>query len=153
MLNLEYLKTKEMKNLFKTRWSKVANLFMGHYLDARMLFTKLFNALPNMYFIGDINTGEAFTYINKHYRFNIKNVYQHNYYEYEKAWGLFNTTIIILDTDIIIELRNDYVMAYYGKGKYIWCEAFINEIKIFNTKENKAKTPIGIMRHNAHAEN
>ncbi len=142
-----------MKNVFKKNWNKVQQLFIGHYVDARIMFTALHNEIPNMYFIGEMQTGKILDYVKTFCAADIKNMYQHNYYDHEAKTGFFNTTIIELRNTCIVEIGNDYAIAYYGKDKFEWVSEFIEAIKNFKQVPDKVSQPIGFMRNEAVAKN
>ena len=66
-------------NLFKTKVSAVNTLFFGHYVDPKVFYIVQFNRVPCMSFIGELDTGKAFDFIQGTYRAQVKAIYQHNY--------------------------------------------------------------------------
>ena len=118
-------------NLFKTKISRVDALFLGHYVDPKVLYTVLFNGVPCMSFIGELNTSKAFDFIQNTYRSQITGIYQHNYFDHDKRDLFFNNTLFVLKNKRIIELGNNYCQVLHPKGQFNWGQTMINELSVF----------------------
>jgi hypothetical protein len=55
-------------NLFRTKVFQVNTLFLGHYVDPRVFYTVQFNKVPCISFIGELEAGKAFDFIQSTYR-------------------------------------------------------------------------------------
>lgn len=132
-------------NLFKTKVSKVNALFLGHYVDPKVFFTVQFNGVPCMSFIGEIDTGKAFRYIESNYGAQIKASYQHNYFDHEKRDFLFNNTLFVMRNKRLIELGHNYCQVLHTKDHFSWGQTMIKEISVFHVTGDANKV-IGFAR-------
>ena len=132
-------------NLFKAKLSGVNNLFSGHYLDPKIFYTVQFNAVPCMSFIGEMDAGKAFDFIQGTYRSQIKSIYQHNYFDHDKRGFYFNNTLFVLKNKRLIELGNDYCQVLHTKDQYTWGQTMIKELSVFHVAGGQDKV-IGFAR-------
>jgi len=95
-------------NLFKTKVSQVNTLFFGHYVDPKVFYVVQFNKVPCIGFIGELDTGKAFDFIQSTYRNHVSGTYQHNYFDHDKRDFFFNNTLFVLKNKRLIELGNNY---------------------------------------------
>ena len=132
-------------NLFKTKVSAVNTLFFGHYVDPKVFYTVQFNGVPCMSFIGELDTGKAFDFIQGTYRAQVKAIYQHNYFDHDKREFFFNNTLFVLKSKRMIELGNSYCQVLYTKDQYSWGQTMIKELSVFHVTGDANKV-IGFAR-------
>ena len=135
-------------NFFKTKVSKVNTLFLGHYVDPKVFYTMLFNEVPCMSFIGDLDTGKAFDFIQSTYRVQVKEIYQHSYFDHDKRGFYFNNTFFVMKNKRIIELGNNYCQVLHTKDQYSWGQTMIKELSVFHVVGDANKV-IGFARNNS----
>lgn len=119
-------------NLFKAKVYAVNGLFLGHYLDPKVFYTIEFNAVPCMSFIGDLDAGKAFDFIDSIYKAQVKAIYQHNYFDHNKRQFYFNNTLFVLKNKRMIELGNNYCQVLHTKDQYSWGQTMIKELSVFH---------------------
>ena len=134
-------------NLFRKDLSKVSTLFLGHYVDTKVFYTVQFNKVPCISFIGDLDAGKAFDFIQSIYRYQITGIYQHNYFDHDKRDFLFNNTLFVLKNKRLIELGNNYGQVLYTKDQYDWGQTMIKELSVFHVTGDVNKA-IGFARTN-----
>ena len=119
-------------NLFKRKIAAVNDLFLGHYVDPKVFYTVQFNEVPCMSFIGELETGKAFDFIQSTYRAEVRSIYQHNYFDHDKRGFYFNNTLFVLKNKRMIELGNNYCQVFYTKDQYNWGQTMIKELSVFH---------------------
>ena len=134
-------------NLFRKDLSKVSTLFLGHYVDTKVFYTVQFNKVPCISFIGDLDAGKAFDFIQSIYRYQITGIYQHNYFDHDKRDFLFNNTLFVLKNKRLIELGNNYGQVLHTKDQYDWGQTMIKELSVFHVTGDVNKA-IGFARTN-----
>lgn len=132
-------------NLFKTKVAAVNSLFLGHYVDPKVFYTVEFNEVPCMSFIGELETGKAFDFIQNTYRSQIRSIYQHSYFDHDKRGFYFNNTLFVLKHKRMIELGNNYCQVLHTKDQYSWGQTMIKELSVFHVAADSNKV-IGFAR-------
>jgi len=105
-----------------TRRIKNAQLFSGHYINAKALYVLYFDRIPCVCFIGNVDASSATEYIKEKFRDEIVVVYQHVYFDHDKQETLFNNALFVLTGNRIIEVATGYIHVLYKPEK-------MNEIK------------------------
>jgi hypothetical protein len=134
-------------NLFRTKVSEVNTLFFGHYVDPKVFYTVQFNKVPCISFIGELEAGKAFDFIQNTYRNQVTAIYQHNYFDHDKRDFFFNNTLFVLKTKRLIELGNTCCQVLHTKDQYDWGQAMIKELSVFHITGDVNKV-IGFARSN-----
>ena len=116
---------------FFKRKLDVSGLFMGHYVDPKALYVMLFNELPCVSYIGELDTSKAFEYIANGYKAQLKNVYQHNFFDHDKQQTFFNNTLFVLSNKRMIELGNNFCHVLHTKKQYDFGTNMIKEMASF----------------------
>ena len=132
-------------NLFKKDLSKVNTLFLGHYLDPKVFYTVKFNKVPCISFIGELDAGKAFDFIQSTYPSQVKGIYQHNFFDHDKREFFFNNTLFLLKNKRLIELGNNYCQVLHTKDQYAWGQTMIRELSVFHVTTDANKV-IGFAR-------
>jgi hypothetical protein len=132
-------------NLFKTKIFQVNTLFLGHYVDPKVFYTVQFNKVPCISFIGELDTGKAFDFIQSTYPNQVTGIYQHNYFDHDKREFFFNNTLFVLKNKRLIELGNNYCQVLHTKDQYDWGQTMIKELSVFHVTGDVNKV-IGFAR-------
>jgi hypothetical protein len=119
-------------NLFKPKIARVNSLFPGHYVDPKVFYALQFNVVPCISFIGELDTGKAFDFIQNTYRHLVTGIYQHNYFDHDKRDFFFNNTLFVLKNERMIELGNNYGQVLHTKDQYDWGQTMIRELSVFH---------------------
>ena len=134
-------------NFFRTKVFQVNTLFLGHYVDPRVFYTVQFNKVPCISFIGELEAGKAFDFIQSTYRNQVTGIYQHNYFDHDKRDFFFNNTLFVLKNKRLIELGNNYCQVLHTKDQCDWGQAMIKELSVFHVTGDVDKV-IGFARSN-----
>jgi hypothetical protein len=73
-----------------------------------------FKQTPCVIYMGDIEVGPVFAYINNGFAGSVKGIYQKNYYSWKDKKMQFTMTIFKLSNRLMIELGHDYVEILYS---------------------------------------
>jgi ATPase family associated with various cellular activities (AAA) len=97
-----------MDNLYNQKVIQANNLFDDPFLNNRMLYLYYFNRVPNIHYIGQIDGEKTFAAIREKFAGSIQNIHQYTWYKKAKKRFEFDTTILVLDKDCMIEFNNSY---------------------------------------------
>jgi ATPase family protein associated with various cellular activities (AAA) len=92
-----------MDNLFNSKMINANDLFGEYYLNEKALYLHCFNALPNNYFIGQIDGEKAFGAFREKFGHLIKQIYSYRWHDKTKKCGQFSDTLVILDNACLIK--------------------------------------------------
>lgn len=133
-------------NLFKPKVSAVNTLFLGHYIDPKVLYSVKFNEVPCIIFVGDLDTSKAFDFIRSTYRLHVQGIYQHNYFDHDRKQFFFNNTLFVLKNKRIIELGSNYCHVLHTKDQCDWGQTMTRELSVFHVTGDANKA-IGFARN------
>src|SRR6202051_4648240 len=97
----------EMENVFSREMINLNDLFDDYFLDARNLYLHCFNALPNHFYIGQIDGEKAFGVFKEKFGSKISQVYQYRWFETSKKQERFGRTLTLLDNHCLVEFNTD----------------------------------------------
>jgi len=132
-------------NLFKPRVCTVKTLFFGHYIDPKVFYTVQFNKVPCISFIGELDISKASEFIQSTYCSQIREIYQHTYFDHDTKQFFFNNALLLLKNKRMIELATNYCQVLHTKNQYDWVETVIKELSVFHLT-NDAEKSIGFAR-------
>ncbi len=134
----------------KARIRNVNALFNGHYVGIAPFYTVLFDRIPNIIFIPELDTTKVLEYMNEKYKWSIIDIYQHNYFNHKDKLLYFNNSIFIMNGNRIVELTDTYAQILYQPKDFDWANGMTRELVEFRVtpepvKENRV---IGFARNN-----
>jgi hypothetical protein len=97
-----------MDNLFNEKVINAHSVFADHFLDVKVLYLYYFNQLPSLSFIYQVDGEKIFAAFCEKFGGQIKHIHQYRKYNNGKKEYGFNTTIIILENNCIVELDDTY---------------------------------------------
>jgi hypothetical protein len=110
----------KMNLRFRRNINSFNMLFNGHYIDVKALYILRTGNIPCISFIGEIDVTKAFAYIKENFGADVKQTYQHSYFDHDNRKTYFNNTIFIMSNKRMIELGNNYCHLLYEVDDYDW---------------------------------
>lgn len=133
-----------MDNLFNHRLVDASDLFDDYFLSAKNLYLHLYNRLPNVWYLNQIDGEKAFELLREKFAARISHVYDYRWHERRKKNYKLSIAIIVLDAQAqcLIEF-NGSVCEIYHNGEQ---PEFINELTAMITplKERQRREPLEI---------
>ncbi|QEC66883.1 hypothetical protein FRZ67_06040 [Panacibacter ginsenosidivorans] len=118
----------KMNFRFCRKINSLSMLFNGHYIDAKALYVLQTGKVPCITFVGELDIEKAFGYIKETFKDDVKQVYHHSYFDHDKNENFFNSIILIMPNQRMIELGNNYCHLLYHVDDHQWmrniCEVF-----------------------------
>jgi hypothetical protein len=101
-----------MENLFTQKVIN-ANVFGDYFLSAKVLYLYYFNLLPSLSYINHIDGEKTFGAIKEKFGDQIKHIHEYRLYKRKQKQYEFDTTIVILEGNCILEFDNDYCEIWH----------------------------------------
>jgi hypothetical protein len=131
-----------MENIYTQKVISANNVFTDIFIDAKMLYVYHFNLVPSINYIGQIDGEKSFGVIKERFAGDIKDIHQTKWYKTKKKQFQFDTTIIIMDKNCVLELGNNYCEIFHDGGQAQLIES-IAEI-VVQHKERERRQPLEI---------
>ncbi len=117
-----------MRNLFNRRGSVTATLFTGHFVDVKGMYFLRYGRIPCVCFVGELDVTRAFAHIETILKNETVAVYQHAFFNHEKAELFFNNTVFVLKGRRMIELADNYCQVLHTIHQYKWAHQLILDL-------------------------
>jgi ATPase family associated with various cellular activities (AAA) len=114
----------------KLHLNKNRIVFESNYVEVKSFYLKEYNIIPCISYINNLDTAEAFAYLNQGMAGKVLSIYQRNYYNWQHQRQEFGTTVFKLKGRILVELGDDYAEVLFENNNYPFAE---NLMKIFAT--------------------
>ena len=122
---------------FNRKEANSASLFAGHFIEVKALYIQRFGALPSVSFIGELDVTKAYAFVNERLGGCIMEAYQHSYFDHKEQQLFFNNTILVLNSNRVIELGNNYCQVLHALEHYAWANEFVLELAAFRMVNNE----------------
>ncbi|MGN6615898.1 MAG: hypothetical protein ACTHJ5_01865 [Ilyomonas sp.] len=119
------------KRLFRKKIRYTNRLFEGHYIDVKSFYVSCFNTVPCITYIGEMDTTQVLQYMKEEYKTLIEGIYQHNYYDHEAGELYFNTTILVLQNEWVIELTGNCCQLFTPRRDFARVKKLAEVLKDF----------------------
>jgi hypothetical protein len=112
------------------------------FVDARQLYLCLYEALPSLSYIGNIDGEKGFAAFMDRYAGMIEHDYQYRWFHAEKRAFQFDETVLILNNRTVVKFDDHYCQVLHDGSQ----QAFINEVAFCmrQFKERTRKQPLEI---------
>lgn len=128
---------------FNRKAKNLSMLFNGHYLDVKGFYVLATEKIPCVSFIGEIDVTKAYAYIKQSLDGDIRNTFQHSYYDHDSKETYFNNTIFVITNNRMIELANNYCHILHDGTYYTWARNMLITLADFRlVREQKTQTQI-----------
>lgn len=115
-----------------------ADIFSGHFVNVKAFYAFEFNIVPCITFIGEIDITQAFVFIKESCKADITSTYQHAYFNHNDKKVYFNNTIIVLTSNRMIEIADNFCQLLHTTNQYSWAEKLVNDLAQFKIERNVA---------------
>jgi len=125
--------------LFGAKVGDLGGLFNGHFLDVKVFYALQFDTVPCVSFIGELDVTRAFAFVNERYKYSVKDIYQHAYFDHDDKKMLFNNTIFVLKYRRVVELGSNYCQVLHTNKQYRWANGLVKDLSQFRSAVAPAK--------------
>ena len=130
----------KMNLRFRRKINSLNMLFNGHYIDAKALYVLQNGSIPCITFIGEIDGAKVFEYIKENFASDVKQVYHHSYFDHYKKESLYNTIILIMPNQPMMELSNSHCHIFHHANDYQWAANICEIVAGFRNVANTTAT-------------
>lgn len=123
----------------------INNLFSNNFIESKAFFMYCFNSVPCINYIDKINTDKVFKYIREEYGAAITGIFQYSRYNWSKKISQYDTTMIVLRDNCLIELAGSYCEILHSNADYDTATRFIAELSQFKAKDKKKNFEINLV--------
>lgn len=124
------------------------SIFGNNYIDAKRLYMYYFNAIPNEYYIGNIDGEKGFTFIKEKFGTLITSSHTYRFYDQQLKKFDFNETYLVLSNKVIIEFDTGYCEIYHDGSQHQFVEECIAALKTFKAKKRRKPLEINLVIRN-----
>ena len=118
------------------------DVFEDRYLNAKGLYVHLFNQLPNVSYVGQIDGEKAFKAFEEKFQNKIRSIYRSDWYERKKKQYQFENVLVVLRNRFVIEFARTWCDVWHD-GQQTEILAGVTEI-LTPFKERQRREPLEI---------
>ncbi len=131
-----------MDNLYTQKTINANNVFDSRFLDSKTMYLYCFNMLPSLQFMNCIDGEKAYNAFVLQFATLITNIHQYKWYKHKRKKFEFDTTIIVLKNNCVVEFDDGYCEILHD-GKQ---DAFLQDTVVLlnKYKERNKREPLEI---------
>lgn len=120
-------------------------IFTKTFLESKACFQYCFQKVPCIIWIDQVDTEKILAYIREEYSGAIEALFQNAQYSRKKRRPVFQTTIILLKNNCLVELYGAFCEVLYAHEDFAMANAFIKEVSRFKRREKKQQFEINLV--------
>ena len=124
---------------------KPISFFEHEYLESKGFYAYLFNKVPVVSYIGAVDPGQAYAYVNETMKNKIVNIYQHLSYSRENERQEFTKTFFEIEKGMLVEIGTSYAEILYSTDMYDEATKMITALSAMKLPEKKQDFEINII--------
>ncbi|HET7117071.1 MAG TPA: AAA family ATPase [Hanamia sp.] len=150
MLSL-LLRSSDILKMIKIKWRnpfKSKNndqLFDQYFIEAKVLYMKLFKVVPCVAYICNVDTKKIFELIQDGKYGKVKDVYQRIYHDWGDDRVCFSKTIFVIENKLMVKLADDWLEIYFATSDYAMANKMLKEFKMLRAPEKEKDYEINII--------
>lgn len=121
------------------------NIFRHEYIESKGFYAYLFNKVPAVSYISDVDIAAAYAFISNNRKQDIVNIYQHLNYNRKEGRQEFSRTFFEMKDDMLIELGTYYAEVLYSPASYDEANDLITALSQMKMAEKKNDFEINII--------
>jgi hypothetical protein len=142
------LKMIKIKKTLRFKSKNSGEIFDKWFIEAKVFYMKLFNTVPCVACIGNVDTKKIFELINMNRYGKVHHVYQRIYHYWDDDKILFDKTIFILKNKMMVQLSDEWLEIYFSTKDYNRANTMLNEFKAYKAPGKEKDYEINIISLN-----
>jgi len=134
-----------MNNTVTQKILDANNVFNRYFIEGKNFYLHTFNVFPNINYIGEIDGEKVFEAITETLAVNIRDVYQRRWFKRKAKHFVFDTTIVVLEGAIMLEITDDYLYLFHNGTNSDLIECIVNLVTKYKKRERKAPLEINLI--------
>ena len=123
----------------------MSKVFDSRFLDSNTLYLYHFNEVPSLHFRNKIDGEKAFEAIREKYKERIVNIYQYRWFNHQKKKNQFDTTIIILNNQCLLEFNSYWYKILHNTDQMHFLEEVDQLVSQFKEKQKRRPREINLI--------
>ncbi|RYY71074.1 MAG: AAA family ATPase [Chitinophagaceae bacterium] len=132
------------------RRKKNMNFFYREYIESKAFYGYLFNKVPAVSYMENVDTGQAYKYISEVMEADIINIYQYLTYSRKDKRQEFTRTFFEMKNGILVELGNTYAELLYSIDQYNGAAALVAVLSEMKMPDKKEDFEINVITQNSY---
>lgn len=121
------------------------DIFENSFLNSNKFFFYCYQQAPCVSWINQVNTEKILKYIKTEYATAITGIHQYSQFDKKKKKLQYDTTIILLQEKILVELAHDYCKILHTHTDYDVANTLLEEVCSFRRVEKKKDFEINLV--------
>jgi hypothetical protein len=134
-----------MENIFTQRILNANNLFDGSFMEGKVLYLHLFNQLPSLHFIGNIDGEKTFNSFCEKMGGQIRTIHQYRWYKMKKKKFQFDKTLVVLENNCLLEFDDSYCEIIHDGKQEAFIESVTGICKQFKIRKKRQPMEINLV--------
>lgn len=124
---------------------ELSGLFRSSFVESRAFYMYCYKKVPCVSTVDKVNIDKVLSYIKESYKDVIDGVFQNSKYNKRRRRPIYETTIILLKGECLIELADEYCEVLYAQENKNRVLKMIVEISRFKRREKKKNFEINLV--------
>lgn len=134
-----------MNNLFSNKTFARTGIFDTRFIEVKSLYLSLFNTLPNVNYIGQIDGARSYKFFTEKYASRILSTNTYRWYEQKKKKYRFDRTVVILDNNFILEFNETYVDVLHDGTDVAFLQEVTTMTYRYRERLRKPRTEVSLI--------
>ena len=139
------LKTIRVRKRLGLKGKSNDQLFDQYFIEVRTFYAKLFNTIPCVGFINNVDTNKIFELIQEEKYGKVRDVYQRIYHDWDDDRVRFSKTIFVLQDNLMVKLADDWLEIYFGTKGYAMANKMLDDFKSRKAPEKEKENEINVI--------
>lgn len=126
-----------MENIQQEKFINTDKLFDSRFLDSNTLYLYYFNALPSLHFRNQLDGEKAYEAFKNRFGERIAQTHQYRWFNHKKKKIQFDTTIVILDNDCLLEFDKNYCQVLHNNKHAEFMQEVDNLVSQFKERQKR----------------
>jgi hypothetical protein len=136
--NSDLFKMINIKNRKAVFNSKNSDQFFDQtFIEAKTFYVNLFNKVPCIAYIGNVDTKKIFELIGSGKYGKVKDVYQRIFHDWDDDTIHFSKTIFVVENNLMVELGTDWLEMQFANNDYENANKMLKEFKTLKAEKEK----------------
>ena len=140
---LKSIKIKSGKLKLKTK--NTNELFDQYFIEAKIFYAKMFNTVPCVAYINNVDTAKIFELVNGNKYAKVQETLQRIYHDYDDDAIHFSKTIFVLENKVMVKLCDDWLEIYFNTKQYTLANTMLNDFKTYKAHQKTKDFEINII--------
>lgn len=121
------------------------SIFQNSFLDCKAYYMYVYQQVPCITWVDQVYTEKVLKHIRTEYAEAITGIFQYSKYDRRKKKSVYNTTIILLKDNCLVELGGEYCEILHTHQDYDMANELVREASRFKRREKKRNFEINLI--------